>query len=218
MRPFEKMLKPARQLLVRHILPALVVLFCLPFAAHAATAPSVWATNWTMADFDGDHKPDLARGRSVAHQGDHVYQVSLELTAGNRITSFTFRNPSELELEISAIDVDGDNDLDLVVSGRYFGQRIGVWINDGTGSFSESPSIFWPNYFEKTSVSSSDPDSTNPAAETKSPRVWAELYTAGIPRISLLPCEPSHDLPAARVLRPLAGALHLRAPPADARS
>jgi hypothetical protein len=167
-----------------------------------------------MADFDGDHKPDLARSQSVAHQGDHVYQVSLELTAGNRTTSFTFRNPNDLELEISAIDVDGDNDLDLVVSGRYFGQRIGVWINDGTGSFSESPSTFWPNCFEKASVSSSDPGSTNPAAETKSARVWGEPHTTGISRISLFPCEPSHDLPAARGLRPSAGSLRLRAPPA----
>src|SRR5262249_20091760 len=47
-------------------------------------------------------------------------------------------------VNISAVDVDGDHDLDLVISGRFVGRRIGIWINDGTGSFTEDLHGFYP--------------------------------------------------------------------------
>jgi hypothetical protein len=151
-------------------LSALIVFLALSRYGAAANAPAVLATNWTSADLDGDHKPDLAQSRSIAHHGNHLYEVALTLTSGRRTGSFTFSNPNELELEINAVDVDGDNDLDLVVSSRFLGERIGVWINDGDGSFSRSSSDAYPNYFEKVSLSSSDSDPLTQAAETRPPQ------------------------------------------------
>jgi hypothetical protein len=147
-------------------LPALIVFLALSRYGAAANAPAVLATNWTAADLDGDQQPDLAQTWSIAHHGSHLYEVALSLTSGQHAGSFTFSNPNELELEIHAVDVDGDNNLDLVISGRFVGERIGVWINDGAGSFSRSSSDAYRSYFEKVSLSSSDSDPLTQAAET----------------------------------------------------
>ena len=51
-------------------------------------------------------------------------------------TSFHFLSPGA-KVELSSQDVDGDNDGDLVVFEPLSSQPIGVWINDGAGSFHE---------------------------------------------------------------------------------
>ena len=51
-------------------------------------------------------------------------------------TSFHFLSPGAT-VELSSQDVDGDDDGDLVVFEPLSSQPIGVWINDGTGSFHE---------------------------------------------------------------------------------
>src|SRR5207249_9247770 len=126
-------------------------------------------TSWTIADLDGDHTPDLAQSRSFARNGDGQYRVDLALTGGKRFRSFTFQNKEALELRLDAIDVDGDNDLDLVITGRYLGQRVGVWINDGNGSFSKSASNVYPEGLEGKSISTWPPDKVNPLAGAQSP-------------------------------------------------
>ena len=81
-------------------LSPLIVILALSTYGAADNAPAVLGTNWTSADLDADHKPDLALGRSIAHHVNHLYQVDLTLTSGQRTGSFTFSNPKELELEI----------------------------------------------------------------------------------------------------------------------
>src|SRR6266446_5433002 len=111
-----------------------------PSASQLLPFNTALGTGWTLADLDGDHQPDLAQSRSVAHDGHHLHRIDLHLSAGTKTGWFTFSNPDSLDLEVNAVDVDGDDDLDLIVTGRFSGQRIGVWINDGKGSFSRSMS------------------------------------------------------------------------------
>ena len=127
-------------------------------------------TGWALADLDGDHKPDLARSRSIAHSGDNLYRVDVNLSGRSQVGSFTFSNPNAFDVKLAAIDVDGDSDLDLIVSGRFLGQRLGVFINNGEGSFSRSPANLYPESLEKTSWSPADPDSSGQAVDTKAPR------------------------------------------------
>ena len=92
-----------------------------------------------LGDLDGDQKTDIALGRSIGPGGDgYLYLVELRLSQSGRAGSFTFSNADATGVNIAAVDVDGDHDLDLVVSSRFLAQRIGVWINDGTGLFSQN--------------------------------------------------------------------------------
>jgi hypothetical protein len=93
---------------------------------------------WAIGDLDGDRKLDIAQSQEIGRSGaGHLYGIELKLSHAGRLQSFTFSNPDGLGVSVSAVDVDGDHDLDLVVNGRLIGQRIGVWINDGNGSFSQ---------------------------------------------------------------------------------
>jgi hypothetical protein len=94
---------------------------------------------------DGDHKADLALSRKIGSGGKgYLYRVDLTLSQTTQSDSFTFSNADLLGVNISAVDVDGDHDLDLVISSRLFGRRIGIWINDGAGSFTEELHGFYP--------------------------------------------------------------------------
>jgi hypothetical protein len=172
------------------------------------------ATNWTEADFDGDHKPDLALSRSIAQRSNHLYEIDLRLTSGPRAGSLSFSNPKELELDVHAVDLDGDNDLDLVVTDRFLGETVGIWINDGTGSFSRSPSRVHPGCLQKLSRSYSDPGPLIQTAENKSSH--RSVHVRGAKRFSgapLLISELSRHNLRAPVSTVQYGSCLLRAPP-----
>jgi hypothetical protein len=102
-------------------------------------------SGWAVADLDGDHKADLALSRKIGTGGQgYLYRVDLTLSQTTKSDSFTFSNTDLLGVNISAVDVDGDHDLDLVISGRFLGRRIGIWINDGAGSFTEDLHGLYP--------------------------------------------------------------------------
>src|SRR5262249_15687690 len=96
---------------------------------------------------------------------------------------------------------------------RFSGQRIGVWINDGNGSFSEDPSRSIATYFEKLALFSSSRDSVNQAAEPTPQRdgepTSAERLFESVPVAS----ETFHDTDAGVVLHTHFERPHLRAPP-----
>jgi len=118
-----------------------VFFFLLPASSFAGTHDSI-ATHLlragtpAVADLDGDHVPDLASGTNTGHtSAGYSYRVDLDLSGNTGSKSFSVLSQEPNGLNIQAIDVDGDHDLDLVITSRWSMQPIGVWINDGSGSF-----------------------------------------------------------------------------------
>jgi hypothetical protein len=100
----------------------------------ALDSPAV--SGWVLADLNGDQNVDLATARSGRHDANG-YAQEVRITLGSlQQTSFRFLSPGAT-VELSSQDVDGDDDGDLVVFEPLSSQPIGVWINDGTGSFHE---------------------------------------------------------------------------------
>jgi len=107
-------------------------------AAHdlpsALDFPAV--SGWVLADLNGDQNVDMATARSGQRDVNGYTQV-VQITLGAfQQTSFHFLSPGAT-IELSSQDVDGDDDGDLVVYEPLSSQPIGVWINDGAGSFHE---------------------------------------------------------------------------------
>ena len=97
-------------------------------------APS--SSGWVLADLNGDQNVDLATARSGGHDANG-YAQEVRITLGAfRQTSFHFLSPGAT-VELSTRDVDGDDDGDLIVFEPLSSQPIGVWLNDGAGSFHE---------------------------------------------------------------------------------
>jgi hypothetical protein len=100
-------------------------------------------SGWALGDLDGDHETDIALSREIGqNESGYLYRVELKLSQGEGSGSFTFANTDALDLNIAAVDVDGDHDLDLVINGRFTGQRIGVWLNDGRGVFTQNVHLY----------------------------------------------------------------------------
>ena len=78
-------------------------------------------------DLDGDGKPDLA-----ISMGDRPASLWKNLGEG-RFAPLPSRLPKSEAIALG--DLDGDGDLDLVVAEAT---RIGIWMNDGTGAFTDA--------------------------------------------------------------------------------
>jgi hypothetical protein len=127
-------LNSAGKVVLRLLAPLLIVLAaCVPAmaASNGPTIPSGDAAGWGYADFDGDHKPDLAEL--------HRASVELRLSTGNQLYLATSLSQAPGR-EIVVVDLDGDHDLDIVVRNRFLAVQADIWLNDGRGSFTESSS------------------------------------------------------------------------------
>jgi len=124
---------------IRFLYLSLCLLFfvgLLAGAASAADAPGTHAASpgpnlsFSVADFDGDSKPDLASveyGTSDSAGTD--YLIQLRLSAVGR-QSFQIAAPIG-GLQIVARDVNGDHALDLVITTRWHRQPVAILLNDG---------------------------------------------------------------------------------------
>ncbi len=131
---------------------ALFALLCLGFAAcgnAASPGPQSWPVSSTqarsqfaIADFDGDNRPDLATVQ-VGHSSspDTHYWIAFQLSHGPRqILGITAPTGG---LQITSRDVNGDSFLDVVVTTAWTNRPVAVLLNDGQGNFrSSSPSAF----------------------------------------------------------------------------
>ena len=136
--------------------------FCLLFfvgllggAAAAGDVPVAQAgslgPNWSfsIADLDGDSKPDLASvqaGKSNLTGTD--YWIQLQFSAAGRQT-FQIVAPMG-GLQIVARDVNGDHALDLVLTTAWRGQPVAILLNDGQGSFSRVGPDAFPGAFSES--------------------------------------------------------------------
>jgi hypothetical protein len=166
--PLRWLRRPAFEGLVRSLLPVFLVtgaiagaLACTPApaAATGATAgadvsrPSTtWAgpgLQFAVADFDGDHRPDLvgvqAGQGSVARTN---YWIQLRLSAAGQQT-ISLVAPSG-GLQIAARDVNGDRIPDLILTTTWLGQPVAIFINDGHGTFTRAEPSAFPEAFRKS--------------------------------------------------------------------
>jgi hypothetical protein len=132
-------------------------------SAHAPCAgprgllsPPHVRSQFAVADFDGDRRPDLA----TVHVGQSSfwvthYWIAFQLSGGSRQT-LGIAAPTG-GLQITSRDVNGDDFLDVIVTTAWTNQPVAVLLNDGQGNFTASkPSTF-------------------PGAFTTSEKSWASL-------------------------------------------
>jgi hypothetical protein len=95
-----------------------------PFSSAQAT------TQFAIADFDGDHRPDLATVQ-VGHGNfqDTQYWIAFHLSSGARQT-LGITAPTG-GLRITSRDVNGDDFPDIVVTTAWADRPVAVLLNDG---------------------------------------------------------------------------------------
>ena len=109
--------------------------------AAAGSEPPIFSyasssNGWVLADLNGDQNIDLATTRPGRYsRNGYAQEVRIKLGASGQ-TSFRFHSRAAT-IELSALDVDGDDDGDLIVFEPLSAQPIGVWLNDGAGTFHE---------------------------------------------------------------------------------
>lgn len=90
---------------------------------------------FVFADFDGDHKPDLALVETQSRRSAKTnYAIHIKLSAGPE-SAVGVNGPSG-GLRVAARDVNGDAYLDLIVTSNLDLHFIQVFLNDGRGNFS----------------------------------------------------------------------------------
>lgn len=100
------------------------------------------ASQFALADFDGDSLPDLATVQ-VGQSGssDTRYWILFRLSTGLRQTVGITAPAGGLQL--ASRDVNGDSFLDVVVTTAWTNRPVAVLLNDGRGNFARSdPSAF----------------------------------------------------------------------------
>ncbi len=178
--------------------------------------PASWNRDWAVADFDGDQRPDLASTEAKASRGQEgLYRVTLRLSAGATEAGFDIHWSGRAGLNISARDVDGDHDLDLVITAGIFRQPVGIWINDGKGTFTEADVSLYPKSLWREPPAVGSDNGPSKSLHTVLPKFRSGLAP---PEnfLFVLPCENSglrrpHVLSLASFLR--GGPFYVRPPP-----
>ncbi len=116
----------------------------------SSNLPTGFKSNFAIADFDGDRKPDLAtvEVQTGSSASSTRYSIRLQLTAG-AAQVFGVIAPAG-GLQIVARDVNGDDALDVLVSTTLQHTRVAVLLNDGHGKFTLAnpaafPAVLWGN-------------------------------------------------------------------------
>jgi len=115
------------------------------------TRPLPAISNFTLADFDGDRKPDLASVEFNRFDSSKVrYSITVRLTTGDGQTVGVIAPLGGLELAVQ--DVNGDAALDLIVRTAWQHQLVAIFLNDGHGHFSAADPSAYPVNARETST------------------------------------------------------------------
>jgi hypothetical protein len=103
-------------------------------------------SQFTISDFDGDNRPDLARVQTgQSGFSDMRYFVDFRLTTGLRQTIGVTAPAGGLQL--TSRDVNGDSYPDVIVTTYWTNQPVAVLLNDGRGNFTQSDPSAFPGAF-----------------------------------------------------------------------
>ena len=139
-------------------------------------------SGWTLDDFDGDSKIDLASSESAGHDA-RGFQQQLQIhLSTSRESSFLFSSRSA-RVRLTARDIDGDHDRDIVALEALSSELVAVWLNDGSGNFSKGDISLFPAAKEtRLSISTISPES----GLKLSIAILEERTQAALPRAVLL--------------------------------
>jgi hypothetical protein len=117
---------------------------------NVATASLGPGLTVAIADFDGDHRLDLA-SIQTGHDGcgGSAYWIQFQLSTAGRQSFQLVAPPGGLRME--ARDVNGDHAVDLVFTTAWFRQPVAILLNDGHGSFSRAEPTAFPAAFSGSS-------------------------------------------------------------------
>jgi len=120
----------------------------LLFAGRAAAAPppAQAATHFTIADFDGDSRPDLASvdvGQSSLRNTHYLIAFHLSGGAGQTV-GITAPTGG---LQITSRDVNGDSFPDVIVTTAWTNRPVAILLNDGLGNFTAANPAEFQNAF-----------------------------------------------------------------------
>ena len=138
--------------------------------------------SWTLARLDKDNRLDTAISRVEGRNAQgYVYRIDLTLSSGARVGSFTVSADSRWGINITPRDVDGDHDLDLVITTAFSRQPVGIWINDGNGTFAEGDPDDYSDaiWLEESSVTTEGPTDILLSLAFEPTRQLFSLATAG---------------------------------------
>jgi hypothetical protein len=126
----------------------------LVFPAQGAAAPAYPAqpaAHFTIADFDGDSRPDLASvdvGQSISR--NTLYWIAFHLSGGaGQTVGITAPTGG---LQITSRDVNGDSFPDVIVTASWTNKPVAILLNDGLGNFTAAN----PAEFQSAFIDSED--------------------------------------------------------------
>jgi hypothetical protein len=116
---------------------------------HPPSALAGPGLQFAIADFDGDHRPDLATLQTCQDcSAVGSYWIQLQLSAAGPQSIHIFGPPGGLVVE--ARDVNGDHAVDLVLFTTWFRQPVAVLLNDGHGRFTAATPAAFPEAFQQS--------------------------------------------------------------------
>lgn len=131
---------------IRVLLAFVFALCCPHFAAAADTAGASASQGlpFAVADFDGDHQPDLASvqtGATGTSSGNYLVRFRFS-ALGKRYVRVTAPKGGLL---VEARDVNGDQLPDLVVASAWLDKPVAILLNDGNGNFLQVDPANYPD-------------------------------------------------------------------------
>ncbi|HET6930094.1 MAG TPA: hypothetical protein VFI45_07215 [Candidatus Acidoferrum sp.] len=158
-----------------------------PISRLVRTAVALRSTQFAIADFDGDLKPDLAQVR-VMRDGSPNSQYSLDFNfSGGHRPGIYIVGPSG-GLQITSRDVNGDKFADLIITSLLDSHFVVIFLNDGKGNFVVADPANFPGAVKGTEyrlITPADVAAGQPALQpgrdsTGDAEAFAGHYGAGV--------------------------------------